>query len=336
VKNIRKKTCTLAIVLAVAVVGPPFVQACCIPGADPEHEGCTAGAIEPGTISGLSEVWEGHYASWTRSGYSDIDHCYDPYVDVAETEFTDCLWDVDCWNGVAWVDHTTLGTNCTQSSYWNTEDSYVTVGNMNQYAVRAWIDDTPANGPGGDDGAVYAIKYVDLNEPYPTNFRQNSWSEGTGDKDGYLLFQYYWDASCGDVLNHRNHLDDVCVRECVKYERDCDLGPLLYDWPEPWTNSTWDPTIDSWDATNCEGGDEHKRGTFEDPVNNEGDFSATQWYQWAYEIPGPPSDWSTSVTWTTLMGPLSIDREVSYDAEEEEYIYEIWKPTNGYADYTIP
>jgi hypothetical protein len=124
----------------------------------------------------------------------------------------------------------------------------------------------------------------------PTNFRE-TYRESR--PDGVLYFEYRWDSTSGNLA----HLAGCKVGEKVDYP-----GGNPYNWPSPpWNVSTTNPYIPpEVDASAGLGTDTHGTGgPFIKPYQA-ASFTATQVYRY--------SDCGGS--YTTLMGPHSIDRVV--------------------------
>ena len=144
----------------------------------------------------------------------------------------------------------------------------------------------------------------------PTNFHQDG--PGVDIGDGVLRFRYEWDSTSGNLAD----LSGCKVGEKVDYP-----GGNPYCWPEPpWDTCTSNPTIRDLDATLGAATDTHYTGSFIQPYQA-ASFSATQIYRYR-PCPGPP--------YTTLMGPLSIDRSVFSDpCCPSEWRYKVEK--SGYS-----
>jgi len=107
--------------------------------------------------------------------------------------------------------------DCSVCNWTNTEDYEP----GKEYRVKVFVDDTPGDGPGGDDAGVYHCSGgVLLNAPAVTNFvRSKGYPIGNVDNHGNpvpggWLWKSEWDSSCGQV----SHLDKVTIREVVTYE----------------------------------------------------------------------------------------------------------------------
>jgi hypothetical protein len=123
----------------------------------------------------------------------------------------------------------------------------------------------------------------------PTNFRQTSAT--IHHPSGVLEFTYAWDSTSGNLAD----LSGCMVGEKVDYP-----GGNPYIWPSPpWSTSTLNPTIIDLSATLGGFQDTHGTGSFIKPYQA-ASFSASQIYRYK----------SCTGDYTTLMGPISIDRSV--------------------------
>ena len=141
----------------------------------------------------------------------------------------------------------------------------------------------------------------------PTNFRE-TYREDLG--NGVLYFEYMWDSTSGNLA----HLSGCYVGEKVDYPGSNDP----YCFPSPWTHCCDNPTIIDIDATNGGFADTHYPGSFSTPYQT-ASVPATQIYRYK----------SCTGNYTTLMGPISINRYVT--GEDELWRYSILK-SGAYAE----
>jgi hypothetical protein len=182
-----------------------------------EHPGCTAKVMEPGYVSYADgTLYRHHTAPYVKGDNSDIDchqvascTCYD----ATEYDFT-CVWQIQIydpvgldWDYITHIEGDCHGANWRDTAGWPPNREY-----------RAWCDtnDTPEDGPGGDDPMLPhcsagqmmwppEIESLQVPSPYPTC------NEGTG----LLTYKLDWEPNC---CWDDSHLDKVTFRERVTYE----------------------------------------------------------------------------------------------------------------------
>lgn len=246
-----------------------------------------------GLVDGTA--WEGHRLVFQASGtLADIDCFSDQgsYYDEAETSYA-AQWRIYQRTGAGGGDWTeiesNLGTQLAQSEPWVTEDRRAGA----QYRAKCFIEDTPQDGPGGDDQFIAITAEFTMVEPFPVALQP---TQGTP-SGGELRVDYSWMASCG----HISHLDDVKVREYVSYSS-----------PVPCFEHPPDPTITApADYIAGHGGgltDRHKVLAARNPMptpppNGPGNYAllAVQDYQWKHFPPDlegepvyPTPDWAAT------------------------------------------
>ena len=148
----------------------------------------------------------------------------------------------------------------------------------------------------------------------PTNFRlDDHWVED----DNVLCFRYRWDSSSGQL----GDLYDCLLGEKVDYP-----GGNPYCWPSPpWSNCEDNPVTSQGPPTTGHGIDCHDPGEFLKPYQAAG-FTASQIFR--YRGCDPES-------WTTLMGPHPIDREVFWSNPFECWFYGCTKH-GAFVLWTLP
>jgi hypothetical protein len=151
---------------------------------------------------------------------------------------------------------------------------------------------------------------VQVNCAYPTNFRQTS-VIGPG---GLLHFEYAWDSSTGNLQD----LSACTVGEIVTYPNG---NPYVA--PNPPFNAAYsNPTVIDAPATSGSLADDHNVPGFTTPYSDSS-HTGTQYYR--YRCPCVNSG-----QYVNLMGPLSIRRQVSQNANGS-WKYTITKATGGFA-----
>ena len=147
----------------------------------------------------------------------------------------------------------------------------------------------------------------------PNNFHQiDYWVED----DNVLCFSYGWDSSTGDL----NDLSDCRLGEKVDYP-----GGNPYCWPSPWSNCETNPYITEGVPTTGYGEDRHDPGEFVKPYEAAA-FTASQIFRYR----GCAAD-----SYTTLMGPLSIDRGVFWSILLECWFYSCTK-SGAFVLWSLP
>ena len=214
----------------------------------PEHNGCTAGFISACQPTGPTFVWRHHEAVFTRSDEDQDTDCHrlascTDYTDVDEDTFT-YSWTLEVetptypfvWEKVCDLAGTSTGAT------WSTTADYEP---ERYYRAVCWVDDTPGDGPGGDDPPQMAASgpvFLCANFIHRLRFQQGCPSQETYGMKVYVE----WDASCApDEERHLGHLDKVEFRELVNHDNgddphDCghDGGNCFdHEEPNPWTES---------------------------------------------------------------------------------------------------
>lgn len=123
----------------------------------------------------------------------------------------------------------------------------------------------------------------------PTNFRE-TYREVR--PNGVLYFEYRWDSTSGNLAD----LSGCKVGEKVDYPGPNDP----YCFPPPWSHCWDNPTVKDLPAENGGLGDTHSPGSFSPPYQV-ASVSASQIYRYR----------SCIGIYSTLLGPISIDRYVS-------------------------
>jgi len=223
-----------------------FVTAAeCIAGKDPQHEGCQAGPLDAGTITGPGNLWHaiGHEQEYTLNGCWDIDHCDCQPPDQSET-----------YEGfvITWESHRANP----DTGQWETPGVLLGIYDGRRkviasahnkprgiYRILAWVDDTPNTGVAtGDDAADYAFINFTVSCPVIVNWRETFWGRWSLDPDTMIVV-YEWDSSCqegGDRAIHLGHLDKVQAREKLIYSPYVQNGQFRPPCP-PWLNDgSWD------------------------------------------------------------------------------------------------
>jgi hypothetical protein len=293
----------------------------CIPGPDYYAHDCTAGPIDVGELEGWDVTtakmldsgggaWEGHILlfKWSRPP-TDIDHCCVDKVFTDKPDVPKCRWELHKWDAARWKLHKDLGTSCLGAS-WYTENEQIT-----DYRIRAYVDDEANYADDPEQSAEFSLE---LCEPAVSDFQQVAAGPGTPEAPGApgpIYFKYEWRSSCGDDDNHLAHLDDATVREYVDYQLS--TGPTDFRlWPaQAWSqdpSTAYADKFKGYGASLGKGTDVHGTGPLLPAAEIQGTayVNATQYYQWAYEIPGPPDQDATGITWAPLLGPLDILRLV--------------------------
>ena len=288
----------VAVSVIFGAVGVRIAQACgCslnwTAGNRAAHSGCTAGPISAGTVSYAgSTLWRHHNAPYAKGSNSDKDCRQDAdcsFHDIAETSFT-CSWKIQCYVDGVWVDVGTISGDCTGGN-WDT----TAYEPGKEYRAKCGTNDTPADGPGGDDAVAYRYSAGQmLWAPTVTSF-QNTVANCPG--GGVLHLEYTWASSCGDVA----HLDKVTVREKVTYEPDWTAGgvhDLSHDDANCFTSSWTDPT--RLGVPGSDGGlqDNHAMPTMNGTWASY--CQAAQVYQWATGWPDPPAVDNENAGWNDL------------------------------------
>lgn len=212
---------------------------------------------------------------------------------------------------------------------WTADGTYVQVsGSSTNYSVGGY---GASAGTGSTNGTVSAT----YNQPpqvctfsgsgstpvvpHPTNFRQTNEASLS---DGVLQFTYDWDSSSGNLPD----LSNCTVAEIVTYPGTA--NPYVYASPPYASGSTVpNPTTPAgYAATLGTGTDNHYHPGFQSPyVSN--DFTATQYYR--YQC----SNYKNG-QWVNLLGPITIERNVSQNVNNGAWQYVITK--SGSSNSVIP
>ncbi|MBM4048956.1 MAG: hypothetical protein FJ279_27970 [Planctomycetes bacterium] len=296
-------------------------------------------------------AWEGHrlFFYWSLPPYTDpllptdIDHCCENkhHKDEVETGFT-CTWALSkVTEAGTLVPYGDLGSAC-GGTVWVTDNE-----DPIMYVVEAVVDDRREGAAKGNDPPKRAAFTVVLVEPSVIKFERMT-GYPHDNRDGVLHFKYKWESSCG----HPECLDNSTVREYVDYERSGgrgqDDGTNWERWPqEAWNEEYYADKSKGIAAVDCEGGDSHSKGPLREGwliSNVPPPVKAMQRYEWAYWIPGAPSDTvdefpnspppHTSGGWLLLRGPQPIVRRVEWDGAA--WVYYITKENVESVPYTIP
>lgn len=186
--------------------------------ANAAHSGCRADEIHAGSVSAdVEAVYRWHEGHFSKTADSDTD-CHKKtdcsYEDVSESSFV-CTWTLQKLVGLNWEDSTEgalVDTSATGATFADTESCEPDC----MFRARVLIDDTPGDGPDGDDGPDERYSTtITVMAPAVTNFRQGA--APTMDGNGTVTETYLWDSTCcGDVA----HLDKVKMREYLTFEND--------------------------------------------------------------------------------------------------------------------
>jgi len=294
------------------------------------HTGCTANEICAGTIAPDQggTYWQGgHVYGWSLS-VSDVD-CHQPcdsiqsYMDCSENLFR-ADWTLWKLVGNQWI---ALATKSGPADGVTLDTSNHTAGHFYWQAKN--IDDTPLDGPKGDDTPVtdrvsdcFTVVYH-----HPVGWHRADFPV-SGEPyliDGFLVaFRYEYDVSCGNN-EHATYMDGhVDMREYVLYPGEDDP----FEWPTntvegPWLGSTSDnPTTASMalDPSTLYQFDQQHPGQL---INSEyiaegAAFVASQTFQWKYSDE-PATQWRP-------LGYAGIPRTVYED--QDTWHYELQK--HGY------
>ncbi|MBI2842399.1 MAG: hypothetical protein HYX78_03275 [Armatimonadetes bacterium] len=303
------------------------------------HYGCTAGPISAGAPNyiGSTPLYRHHDAPFSKNPNYDED-CHRKtdcsYEDVEESLFT-CDWSIEKSTGGLFTEVTTISGNCSGAT-WTTTESFEPNA---VYRAKVHVNDTPGDGPYGDDGAVDVTGGMQtLYAPGVTNFTTSA-NYPVCQSDGRFDFHYDWEADCGSGSTHTAHLDAVTVREKVTYESAYTFFGIHdsgHSATQCFQTGINDPTRNGVPGTDGAMYDyKYMLAVKDDPC--ESTCVGNQVYQWAT---GSPTGWQyapdyndDTANWQTL-ATYTITRELVY--EDSSWKYRITKTGYTPCTHSVP
>jgi|GEM_PF-2960669 len=272
------------------------------------HEAsCRADVIDPGTVTytGSTPLYRHHLAQFSKSAASDYD-CHRrsdcSFEDVAEDLFI-CEWSWERQDETGWTWLTGMGSGCSNAQLELSTDLSV------PGIYRAWcrVDDTPGDGPNGEDYPRSTEYHIDVTQQVIQDFEVSEGPVLVSHNAPYFPDAYAYHQTWSSTCGHVSHLSEVAWREYVFWtgsgEAEYTSGGYhhtSHDGANCFTFSNKDPFIKGGPGTDGEFADFYGPYDAETPYKTSA-CSCVQYYQYAVGLLAPPELDDEGAGWVTLM-----------------------------------